>query len=167
MRTILLENKFIRYWLPVLLIAGGIFYSSSTPYGDQDIRPQLNQLNGIYHFVGQFDFIHFTYAGKEISIEHLGSAGFVEFFIRKLAHFSVFCLLAFFTTRLVSVYRHKFFIIGLLLTILYAASDEFHQSFTADRTPLIQDVLIDSSGAILGACLFFILYKKFHKKKVN
>lgn len=165
MRTILLENKFIRYWLPVLLIAGGIFYSSSTPYGDQDIRPQLNQVNGIFKYVEQFDFVHFTYAGKEISIDQLGSAGFVEFFIRKLAHFSVFCLLAFFTTRLVSVYRQKFFIIGLLLTILYAASDEFHQSFTADRTPLIQDVVIDSCGALVGACLFFILYKKIHKKK--
>ena len=164
MRTILLENKFIRYWLPVLLIAGGIFYSSSTPYGDQDIRPQINQLNGIYHFVEQFDFVHFSYAGKEISINQLGSAGFVEFFIRKLAHFSVFCLLAFFTTRLVSVYRKKFYISGLLLTILYAASDEFHQSFTADRTPLVQDVVIDSCGAFVGACLFFILNKKFHKK---
>lgn len=164
MRTIL-DHKFIRYWLPVLLIAGGIFYSSSTPYGDQDIRPQLNQLNGMYSFVEQFDFVHFTYAGKEISIHHLGSAGFVEFFIRKLAHFSVFCLLAFFTTRLVSVYRQKFFISGLVLTILYAASDEFHQSFTADRTPLIQDVIIDSCGALVGACLFFILYNKFYKKK--
>lgn len=164
MRTILVKNKFICYWLPVLLIAGGIFYSSATPYGDQDIRPQLNQLNSIYKFVGQFDFVHFTYAGKEISIEKLGNAGFAEFIIRKLSHFSVFLLLAFFTTRLASIYRKKFFVIGLLLTIVYAASDEFHQSFTADRTPLIQDVVIDSFGAFVGACLFLILYKKYHKK---
>ena len=157
-------TKFIFYWLPVLLIAGIIFYSSSTPYGDQDIRPQLSQLKFLYDMMGQLDFIHFHYAGKEISIDELGIPGFTEFLIRKLSHFSIFLLLSFFATRLSSLYVKNFFIVGLIASILYAASDEIHQSFTADRTPLVQDVVIDSVGAFVGACLFLIIYKKHENK---
>lgn len=160
MKSVILKNVFFRYWLPVLLIAGVIFYSSSTPYGKQDIRPELSRLNELYNFVEQFNFIHFNYAGHEVSIENLGVPGFTEFFIRKLSHFSVFLLLSFFTTRLAKLYVKRFFLIGLFSTILYAALDEFHQSFTADRTPLVQDVVIDSIGALVGASLFLIIYKK-------
>lgn len=111
-----------------------------------------------------FHFVKFHYAGKEISIEALTVTGFTEFFIRKLSHFTVYLLLAFFTTRLVRIYNKKFFFIGLSLTILYAALDEFHQSFTADRTPLVQDVIIDSIGAFIGACLFLRIDKLRAKK---
>ncbi|PGS49155.1 VanZ family protein [Bacillus sp. AFS041924] len=159
MRNITRKHQFIFYWLPVFIIAGVIFYSSSTPYGDQDIRPQLNYFSKLSNFIGLFDFVQITYAGKVISIETVGTAGFAEFIIRKLAHFTIFLCLAFFTTRLVRIYYKHYFITGLLLTVLYAASDEFHQSFTADRTPLMQDVLIDSAGAIVGACLYVIIFK--------
>jgi VanZ family protein len=37
-----------------------------------------------------------------------------------------------------------------LLAILYAASDEWHQSFVPSRTAALGDVLIDSTGAALG-----------------
>ena len=37
-----------------------------------------------------------------------------------------------------------------LLAILYAASDEFHQSFVAGRGATVMDVGIDSIGAGLG-----------------
>ena len=38
----------------------------------------------------------------------------------------------------------------LLLVFLYAASDEFHQSFVPTRTPLFSDVLIDTAGGAIG-----------------
>jgi VanZ family protein len=38
-----------------------------------------------------------------------------------------------------------------LLTTLYGISDEFHQSFTPDRSPDPFDVLADAVGGILGA----------------
>ena len=37
-----------------------------------------------------------------------------------------------------------------LIAVLYAATDELHQSFTPGRTPLVTDVMIDSFGAALG-----------------
>jgi VanZ family protein len=37
-----------------------------------------------------------------------------------------------------------------LIAVLYAATDEFHQSFTPGRTPAVTDVIIDSFGAAIG-----------------
>ena len=38
----------------------------------------------------------------------------------------------------------------LLGCALFAASDEFHQSFVKTRTPSVRDVLLDVTGALLG-----------------
>jgi len=37
-----------------------------------------------------------------------------------------------------------------LIAILYAATDEFHQSFSPGRTPRVTDVMIDAVGAGIG-----------------
>jgi VanZ family protein len=42
-------------------------------------------------------------------------------------------------------------ILAIVLSALYAASDEFHQSFTPERTPSLSDVGIDTFGATLGS----------------
>jgi VanZ family protein len=41
-------------------------------------------------------------------------------------------------------------LLALGLTILYAASDELHQSHVPDRTGRAEDVVIDALGALLG-----------------
>jgi len=38
-----------------------------------------------------------------------------------------------------------------LIAVLYAATDEFHQSFTPGRTSRVTDVMIDSVGAAIGS----------------
>lgn len=44
-----------------------------------------------------------------------------------------------------------------ILVILYAVSDEWHQSFTPGRHPSLPDVCIDTAGGILGmACLYIV-----------
>jgi VanZ family protein len=40
-----------------------------------------------------------------------------------------------------------------LMAAIYAATDEFHQSFTPGRHPLATDVLIDSFGAAIGVAM--------------
>lgn len=40
--------------------------------------------------------------------------------------------------------------IAVLIVFAYAASDEFHQIFVPSRTPLVSDVFIDTSGAVIG-----------------
>jgi VanZ family protein len=41
-------------------------------------------------------------------------------------------------------------ILALLMAILFALSDEFHQSFVEGRTSTLRDVLIDGIGAALA-----------------
>ncbi len=78
-------------------------------------------------------------------------------FIRKNAHFFVYLILGILT----SVAVRKFGVVGvrtmglvLLICILYALSDEFHQTFVPGRGPQIKDVLIDGAGAVVGSSLY-------------
>jgi VanZ family protein len=41
------------------------------------------------------------------------------------------------------------------ITVLYAASDEWHQSFVPSRDGSIHDVIIDGAGAALGLALWY------------
>jgi VanZ family protein len=52
---------------------------------------------------------------------------------------------------------------GLALTVVfaYAASDEFHQIFVPNRTALVSDVLIDTSGGVAGLLLLWLWRKMF------
>ncbi len=49
-------------------------------------------------------------------------------------------------------FRH--IVLAVVLACLYAATDEFHQRFTPDRTPAVQDVVIDTIGAAIGVPLW-------------
>ncbi len=40
-----------------------------------------------------------------------------------------------------------------MFTVLFAATDEFHQTFVASRTASVRDVLIDAAGALFGLLL--------------
>jgi VanZ family protein len=45
---------------------------------------------------------------------------------------------------------------AILLTSIYGASDEFHQSFTPMRTADVRDWLADSIGGVVGAIVYAI-----------
>jgi len=38
----------------------------------------------------------------------------------------------------------------MLVVVLYAASDEFHQRFVPSRQATLQDVLVDALGGLVG-----------------
>ena len=88
----------------------------------------------------------------------------VRFIIRKLAHFTEYFILAILTCNLVKEYftlNKKQYILIMLFCIFYAFSDEFHQLFISGRSGQIKDVLIDSSGSLVGLiCYYFIKNKK-------
>ncbi len=155
---------FVFYWLPVFLWAGMIFYSSSQPYENQDIKPFLNDNIPVQWAGDVFGVVKFNYAGEEISVDALGEARFVEFFIRKGAHVSVYSILAILLIRaLYRSYGRLLLSIGLslLLSVLYAGSDEIHQGFTPNRSPHLEDVFLDVFGAIIGTVIIgFYYYKK-------
>jgi VanZ family protein len=76
--------------------------------------------------------------------------------MRKCAHVCEYAILALLLWRALrggSAIRGKMSILFgavLLGCALFAASDEFHQSFIKSRTPAVRDVLLDIAGAFLG-----------------
>lgn len=80
----------------------------------------------------------------------------INLIIRKLAHFTVFGVLALLIWNCLKKYRFSY-ILAWTLTFIYAVSDEWHQSFTPGREASFKDVLIDSLGALIVLSLVFII----------
>ena len=79
-----------------------------------------------------------------------------DFVLRKLAHLTEYAVLTFLLIRTLSRYWlgwRRILLAAFILAILYAVSDEYHQTFVFGREGALRDVLIDSAGALL-ACLF-------------
>ena len=53
---------------------------------------------------------------------------------------------------------------ALLGSALFAASDEFHQTFVQSRTPSVHDVLLDVAGALIGLLIGASFARRHHKK---
>lgn len=88
----------------------------------------------------------------------------IHFLTRKAAHFSEYAVLAFLAQRAFITSAHTFilrywFQLGLLLVVLYALLDEYHQSFVPTRTPSIYDSAIDMAGG-LTVLLILKAYRK-------
>ncbi|OGD01466.1 hypothetical protein A2354_00515 [Candidatus Amesbacteria bacterium RIFOXYB1_FULL_47_12] len=82
-----------------------------------------------------------------------------DFLIKKTGHFIAYFILAVLLYRsLKSTTRLSLtllFLFTITLTIAYAATDEFHQSFTPGREPRLRDVAIDSLGAMTAVYFIF------------
>jgi len=75
-----------------------------------------------------------------------------DFILRKLAHITEYAILTFLLIRTFSQYRlstKKILLFSVILAVLYAFSDEYHQSFIIKRTGAFQDIAIDSIGIFL------------------
>ncbi len=89
----------------------------------------------------------------------------IEFVIRKLAHFSEYAVLGVLFVSLVIVHQKPkaWYGIAAFASLLYAATDEWHQSFTPNRAPALKDVLIDFSGAVTGILFVIVIQYLFAK----
>ncbi|WP_379321287.1 VanZ family protein [Paenibacillus puldeungensis] len=145
-------------WIPAIALMLVIFILSSQSYEQQDLRPDIQSSISEQSVADRFGGISFQYAGHEISIESLGVAGFIEFFIRKGAHFFSYGLLAILVMfALYPQRRLRRFLLAVMISFLYACSDELHQMFTPNRTAKFQDVMLDTAGAIFGAIIMVLL----------
>ncbi|GED79957.1 integral membrane protein [Amylolactobacillus amylotrophicus DSM 20534] len=148
-----------------------IFISSSMTYQQQNIQSDLQPFWPPFtRFLNSFSFV---YAGEKHSLALDGYAGYLEFILRKLAHFASYFLMgAFFYYGLRRLIKHNFFpalIIWLAMTGL-AAFDEYHQAITGGRTPSVHDVMLDSFGAVVGILLvgliIFVVWRHHERKKL-
>jgi len=81
-------------------------------------------------------------------------------------HFIVFFLLAFFLLASINgkgKIKLKYLIIATIISVLYAFSDEFHQSFVPGRDAGIKDILTDSAGIFSS----ILTYSYINKKSTN
>lgn len=79
--------------------------------------------------------------------EALPSLGVWDLLLKKGAHFVAYAIFAGLAFRVTGRWQRPF-LWAFLLTAVYAAGDEFHQSFVPGRNPSIIDVFIDVAGGI-------------------
>jgi VanZ family protein len=94
----------------------------------------------------------------------LPSFGILDLLVKKGGHMFGYALLA-------AAYYHAltnnrsasriYYVIAFCLTLLYAATDEWHQRFTPGRTSSIQDVCIDSTGGFISLAIQYLFRSRF------
>lgn len=89
-------------------------------------------------------------------------------YIRKLAHFTEYAVLAFFAARAFrlsarTILREFWFVWAFLFVVFAASADEYNQSFNVARTGSIDDALIDVSGGL--AMILLLVFYKYLKRR--
>ncbi len=90
--------------------------------------------------------------------------------IRKLAHVTEYFILGILLFRAfrfgetkLQTFRCAFY--SFLVVVIYAAGDEFHQSFEATRTASVLDVGIDACGGVLAQVVIIAKHGRRHTTK--
>jgi VanZ family protein len=135
-------SELLRSWLPVLFWASLIFFFST------DIFSSANTAGALGPILQQIFPV--------LTADHIER---IHAVIRKLGHFTEYFIFGRLLWR--ALRFHDFsrspsrrFALSIAITLLYAVSDEWHQSFIPSRTPSVIDVLIDTIGGLCGAGSF-------------
>lgn len=89
-----------------------------------------------------------------------GNSYWWRFFILKSFHIIEYAILIILLFYAVNKYNYS-----ILIAIIYAVSDEFHQMFVGGRTATLRDIFFDLSGIFLGLILISLLLKKIWIQK--
>lgn len=144
------RGRIIRY-APLILWLAVIFINSSgvgaTNNTSRIIRPLL-------------EWLFADASGAQLDIYHG--------YIRKLAHFTEYAVLAFFAARAFwlsaqTVFRKFWFVWVFLFIVFTASADEYNQSFNDARTGSVYDVLIDVTGG--AAMILLLVFYKYWKRR--
>jgi VanZ family protein len=90
----------------------------------------------------------------------------IQFAIRKLGHLTEYAILAMLLWRALrggirwQMKMSILFLVAVLASAIFAASDEFHQSFVPSRTGSPNDVMIDICGALAGLAICWMFARR-------
>ena len=126
-------NKFLKFWLPVLVWAGIIFWLSSIP----DLESGLEQ-----------DFIL-------RKIAHILEYAILTFLLLRV--FSTQGPMTRDSCR--SGLTSKILMLAIIFALFYALTDEYHQTFVFGRQGTLKDVGIDSIGILIMGLIWYIKNK--------
>jgi len=147
----------IRYWGPVLLWMVLIFIMSTDSFSSGNTSS----------FIGPIiQFLLSETSPDTLETIHAG--------IRKCGHVAEYFILGVLLFRAFGGNTNDKKVwhragLSLIAVVLYAASDEFHQSFTSSRSGSVIDVGIDSIGGLLAqiACVAWLFYRTKTAGKVR
>jgi VanZ family protein len=96
-------------------------------------------------------------------------------YIRKIAHFTEYAILAFWASRAFihsrkSIFQKYWFFLSFGIVVFVAAIDEFNQSFNLNRTGSIGDFFLDCFGGIfviISIFIYLIISKRQRNSNLN
>lgn len=144
-----------KYFVIVIIALAVIAIMSNMTYKQQSLIPLLHTYLAHKPFEEALRPIEFMYWDRLISVDTSGYFYFVEFLIRKGTHFVGY---GFVGVIFYGIYRHlrwrlpAFFAVATIIVI--ASLDEYRQSLIPGRTGIIEDVMIDTAGALCCITLF-------------
>ena len=152
-------KKFIGIVL-LILVMGSMYYFSS-----QDGITSSGQSNKVIEVIDKVRDKVTLKDNRLISIKEkvfneLKNYGREGYVIRKIAHFLIYACIGIVMAYVIYLFSKKVFMsafLAFILTSTYAYYDEYRQLSVIGRSGSLKDVLIDSSGALAGVCIFFIL----------
>ena len=126
-------------WISVLIWMGVIFnFSAQNAEESSSLSQGISKI--LYNTISSLPGVQI-----ELSLFHS--------LLRQAAHFIVFLILA---LLLINAFRISGFnfnrsaLYTFIFAVIYAALDEYHQSFVPGRTAELKDVFVDSLGIISG-----------------
>jgi VanZ family protein len=188
-------NGFAEVWIDGKYQANVNLYSSHVIYSDvlfsiSGLTNESHQLSiqatevlpshakgssmGIDYFLIMNDEQNMKIENNDNRIKYINANSYyyVQFVLRKLAHFLIF----FFTTiilitfrKWIGLNRKKTWLI-LPIMLIWALLDEYHQSFVPGRNPSLSDVLIDSTGIIMAFMVYLgarIILRRLTRGRLN
>ena len=113
---------------------------------------------------------------SSITGSQMPNFGLVDFLVKKGGHACGYALLA--LANLYGLRRRRggkgqggqplrLYALALLIAVMYAVTDEFHQSFVSGRHPAVTDVGIDALGACAGLALWAATFSRRQKQETE
>ena len=143
----------LRIFIIALLIADmAVIFSFSAEKASQSDETSSSVIERIVKIIYK-DFDSWKEEAKYEKVESY------QHLVRKLAHMTEYASLGVLSCALALTFGMKIknLLIAFLFCVLYSGSDEFHQLFVPGRSGQLTDVLIDSSGALIGIAGFSLL----------
>lgn len=150
----------ILLWIATIAVAGMIF-GFSCQDGDASTQTSSRIVEPVVRFLAS----HMSPMNAD---QASGMQMTIQFLVRKLAHLTEFAMLGFLVSSLTHSYalRHAGSL-AWLIGAVYAATDELHQLLGGSRTGMWEDVLLDSVGVLLGACVASLVCRKLIERQRN
>lgn len=142
----------IKYWSPVMLWMVLIFWMSTGTFSAENTASLIKPL--------LLMFIPWLSADMIDTVHHA---------MRKFGHLIEYFVLGLLLLRAIrgdstGSCKARWFFPAFFILLLYAAGDEFHQSFVASRTASLEDVGIDVAGGVLALGISALRHRRIQRR---